>query len=77
MSSKSVTHWKVHSPGLHVSLSVPSADRVIKLECANSGSCHKKEGNVLDVLDVLLVGILSNLVFFQHERGHEHDYHGH
>ena len=45
-------------PGLHVRLAVLLGLRVVELECADSGARHEQEGDVLYVLDRLLVGVL-------------------
>ena len=45
-------------PGLHVRLAVLLGLRVVELECADAGACHEQEGDVLYVLDRLLVGVL-------------------
>ena len=46
---------------MHVGLAVLLVRGVVELEGADTGACGEKEGDVLDLVDVLLVGVLEDL----------------
>lgn len=47
-------------PCLHVGLTVLFVTRVVKLESAETSSGHEKVGDVLDVLNILLLCVLED-----------------
>lgn len=49
-------------PCLHVRLTVLLGRRVVELKSAETGAGHEQEGDVLDVLDRLLVGVLQRSI---------------
>ena len=49
------------APCLHVGLAVLLVRGVVELEGADTGACGEEEGDVLDLVDVLLVGVLEDL----------------
>ena len=66
----SVWHYSTgmpYRPGLHMGLTVLFGLGVVELEGADTCTCHQQEGDVLDVLNVLLVRVLDgvnvNIVF--------------
>ena len=50
-------------PCLHVGLSMLLSHRVIELERSQTSTSHEQESNVLDILNVFLVGVLRNKKF--------------
>ena len=47
-------------PGLHMGLTVLFGLGVVELEGTEASASHKEESDVLDVLDILLVRVLSD-----------------
>ena len=50
-------------PCLHVGLSMLLSHRVIELERSQTSTSHKQESDVLDILNVVLIGVLQNKKF--------------
>lgn len=57
--SSQIIYWDGSVPCLHVRLTVLLGRGVVELKSAETGAGHEQEGDVLNVFDSLLIGVLQ------------------